>query len=61
MVIINHAVIYQCKRNLAIVYIGTPGDTWFAEASKLVSLRLETQADRTLHVRECGIQHGRRD
>jgi hypothetical protein len=29
--IINHAVIYKCKRNLAIVYVGRPGDTWVAE------------------------------
>jgi hypothetical protein len=28
---------------------------------KLVFLRLETQGDRTPHVRECCSQHGRRD
>jgi hypothetical protein len=52
-------MIYRLKRNLSSTYLGYLEIVWLLKMMKLVSLRLETQADSTLHSCELYSQHGR--
>jgi hypothetical protein len=58
LIIINHAIIYRWKLNLASAYLGRCGDNWVTEDCEI---NFSPPRDKKLRVCESCSQHDRRD